>query len=751
MGRDIFKKSFNTISKGKSGEHVHLVFIETRRGDDLWYQDKRKNFLLDLYETLAQRIAYQTGNKMSAHVISMKANDLNALSAKEAFKLTDKEVSKLTDGEPASVVLCSDVHANLVSPGAPYLGLNTILHTKDTKHPYAFKLPLKKTRHTYVLSLPAYIWARTNQNAKETAPNSLGFIYRAGLVAIAGKPEFTIARDMYKYHSRKKPFVFVDTMAKFKKLVKKMDHAKVLTFDTEGDSLQRIDNTIFSLQINMASGMDDEDYEVWFLPLEHPDTPWDSKQFKIVLKRMKKYFEFSEAIHCYKNAKFDLHQVISLFKLDFYAGTVYDVEAGEFSLEENAKFIRNTLPYYGLEPIEARYGYIRPPELVIHKSDRGNMRSFSLMEIAEYGSIDVVSPFHLMREQIRVGEERGYGDFCNFITRQMGPMLIAMTVMEHNGIPIDKDYLLDLASPQGAMAVDIRAAADKLGATKAGRKVDRLLAEQENYSENGLFGKVAVPKLFSIRTAKHLQLLFFEVLGLEPTQKYDPENPPENFSVDAKFQKKHRHTKEIKLFTEYQKLMKLKSSFADAILKFLQKNPDMRDGRLRPIFGFLKVVSGRSSTEKPSSQQLPKHGPRAKIIKKQFAVVKGRLVGTTDFSAHEVRVSGNLSSDPAILKAVNGVNAALYEYRVASPKKAAKLQLTIGKRTDIHIANAKEFFDKEIEKDDPLRQGSKAAVFAITYGSSSKSIGKTQLNDKLVDAEDLVLKLSTELKQLEAA
>ena len=320
-----------------------------------------------------------------------------------------------------------------------------------------------------------------------------------------------------------------------------------------------------------------------------------------------------------------------------------------------------------MEHIERTFEYVRPSELVIGKADRGRMAEFSLTEIAEYGVLDILTPYFLMCEQIRIANDRGYPNFYKFMVKQVGPIILAMTTMEQNGIDIDLEYLESIASPVGTLAELIRESATQIAQTDAASKANDLLLQGTSYQSQGLFGQAEKPWLWNIRKSDHLQLLFVDVMGLQPLEMKDNGTA----SLNAKFQKVYRHTEEVSMYTDYQKLTKLKSAFADAIYKFLTTNPDMKhDKRLRPVFTTLEVLTGRSSTIMPSTQQLPQHGKKAKIIKQQFSVAKAthRIIGKADFSAHEVRVSGNISDDANIIRAVDAVNEAIHRYRVAGEK-----------------------------------------------------------------------------------
>jgi len=596
----------------------------------------------------------------------------------------------------------------------------------------------------YTNSVPAWLWTKTGSVKDDGAGvNLLGFIVRAGYVLFHRQTEGSIYKKMRNFH---KGFYgelkIVETRKQFDRMMDDIESKKYISIDTEDDNLNRINNTMLAIQFACVNKESDIP-TMWVLPCEHSETPWDRETFKYIKRRLRKFFEVTskKQIHVYQNAKFDIHQFMSFLKLRWYAARIYDISAGSFTLEENQKFMKPMqISPYSLEHMERTMEYERPANLVIKKADRGKMSSFSMREIADYGVIDVLTPLFIMFEQIAIAKNRGYPRFLTFMTRQMGVMIYIMTEMEHNGIAIDMEYLKEIASPIGPLAERIRETAAQLANTEAGKKANKLLLERSSFQKQGLFGKAKEPQLWNIRDGKHLQLMFFDVLGLQPLSYKKGKDGEEGAgSLNAKFKKVYRHTPEVKIFTNYEKLMKLKSAFANAIYKYMTNDPDMKiDQRLRPIFGYLGVLTGRSSTGKPSTQQIPTHGPDAKIIKKQFKVKRRRIQLKSDYSAHEVRVSGNITKDPAICSAVDQVNAAFMRFRLA--KTAEEIIEAAGLLVDIHCANYEVFFGVKIDKKDGRRQDAKAAVFAVTYGSMAKSIGEKMHSEAIFALEDKIVK-----------
>ena len=749
----IYKKLDNGIMSliAESDAKRLLVIVESQ-SLPTGYSTEKEPGPANIFDNLHAKWTARFGYPVNLGVLSLKESFIRESSPSKVIKTVNTYTKILAkkmgiSSSKVGVIICATDLAKSLSKDC-YDYLNTIIRNPEetTGLPYPFHLPIK-SRFAYTVSIPSHLWLKSGSIKEDGAGiNLMGFVVRAAEVVLFRQSEGSIYQRMKDYHAGLYgEFKIVNTRKRFDRMMKDLRSKKYISIDTEAESLARINNTIIAHQYVTVNNETDVP-KMWVLPFYHFDSPWRNSDIKYIKKRLRKFYEEESAsqIHVYQNAKFDIHQHISLLKLRWYAADIYDVSAGSFSLEENQKFMKlmNTRPY-ALEHIEGCMEYKRPADLVIRKADRGKMATFKMIDIARYGVIDVLTPLFIMFEQIKIAKNRGYPQFSKFVRKQIGVMLFAMTEMEHNGIQVDIEYLREIASPIGPLSDQIREAAAKLSQSKAAQDANDVLLQKSSYQNRGLFGAAKKPQVWNIRDTKHLALLFFEVLGLDPLGfKANGEG-----KLNSAFQKVYRHTQEVGQYTTYQKLVKLKSAFATAIYKIMMKHVDMKmDHRLRPTFTYTDVLTGRSSTIKPSTQQLPTHGSLAKTIKKQFRVKPKRIRGKSDFQGHEVRVSGNLSLDPAICRAVDTVNEVQFNFRIAAEGKELEKATTLLKEEgDLHVQNYFTFYEIKIDKKDERRQDAKSAVFAVTYGSLAKSIGKAQHLAALFAVEDSLL--NTELSE----
>lgn len=161
-------------------------------------------------------------------------------------------------------------------------------------------------------------------------------------------------------------------------------------------------------------------------------------------------------------------------------------------------------------------------------------------------------------------------------------------------------------------------------------------------------------------------------------------------------------------------------------------------------------------------------------VEKKYApafVANGLIAHNCDYSAHEVRVLGIVSRDDAILALFQAAHEAKLALRLAkTPEEFAAAVARFKREGDIHISNVRLMFNQEVDKDHPLRQSIKTAVFGTIYAMGPAALAaqlftvheteknlikfikknveeQTALNDKIKKANDpdTIAKLKGEL------
>lgn len=141
---------------------------------------------------------------------------------------------------------------------------------------------------------------------------------------------------------------------------------------------------------------------------------------------------------------------------------------------------------------------------------------------------------------------------------------------------------------------------------------------------------------------------------------------------------------------EYRGLTKLKSTYADGLAAFIDK-----DNKIHTSFHQTITATGRLSSTEPNLQNIPMRMELGRRIRKVFVPQEGCIFMDADYSQIELRVLAHMSGDEQLIEA----------YQMDE---------------DIHRITASKVFHTPFEEvTDLQRRNAKAVNFGIVYGISS--------------------------------
>lgn len=655
-------------------------------------------------------------------------------------QMPKKNVVKLVEKTGADIVVFLDETLTAAFSGGDMSSFGLITKGKD---------------FTYISTVPFRYWADESYSKAAAGPNLLGFTFRHLVVAASGKQLFK-KEDFANKHE----LIFVKTIEQFDEMMDafdELDREDVVAIDTEGDSLRRVTSKIFSMQFGIEHN---DKYLCYFLPWEHRETPWTSKEFKHMKKRIRKHIRTTKAQHVYHTADFDVGQFMTHLGIKFYPPTIYDIAQAEYLLDENAKFLRNVYGNraFGLEHLERRYG-IKRPQQTVSKENRKDMAKFTLKEMFEYSAWDVLTLQVIRKYQHQQCDNPLFGyasieAFDRVVHHQLGITLKVFSMLQNNGMAIDVAHAIALSRQDGIFGKTIDELYDKLMMIPEAQKANEIILKQRGVSGAGLFGKKddKPKRVLSMSKTDHMRILFFEVMKLEAVRMTKANQP----SCDKVFQTKYAaRYPAVAIYREFNQNNKLKTAFADSMVKKIATDKDFqKDGRLRPRFGNLPVLTGRLNGTDPNTMQIPSRGPLAKPIKKMFIagvrkirierqeIIKRRIMLASDFSAHEIRISGAMSKDQVIIDTFSEAAEHIRQYRLGPVPNDLKATLDkLDEMIDVHIANVQRFYNLKVTKDHPLRNRIKSVVFSSIYGAEAPKIAKETMQSEVQGAIDSAYKI----------
>ena len=196
---------------------------------------------------------------------------------------------------------------------------------------------------------------------------------------------------------------------------------------------------------------------------------------------------------------------------------------------------------------------------------------------------------------------------------------------------------------------------------------------------------------FNINSPKQLGEVLFEELML-PSGKKTRTGWSTNVDVMEKLRGKHPIVDEV---LEYRTLTKLKSTYADGLLKVIED-----DGRIRSSFQMTVTATGRLSSTEPNLQNIPVRKKLGARIRRMFVAGPDMVLVDADYSQIELRLLAHISGDEAMREAfLSG--------------------------EDFHSVTASKVFGVPLAEVTPtLRSRAKAVNFGIVYGISAFSLAQ---------------------------
>ncbi|MCI2058295.1 MAG: DNA polymerase I [Oscillibacter sp.] len=196
---------------------------------------------------------------------------------------------------------------------------------------------------------------------------------------------------------------------------------------------------------------------------------------------------------------------------------------------------------------------------------------------------------------------------------------------------------------------------------------------------------------FNINSPKQLGEVLFERLALPHGKKTKT-----GWSTNADVLEKLRPASPIvDQVLEYRQYAKLKSTYADGLLKALGP-----DGRIHTSFQMTVTATGRLSSTEPNLQNIPTRTDLGSEIRKMFVPAEGNVLVDADYSQIELRLLAHIAGDEAMQEAFNS-------------------------GADFHTATAARVFHIDPEQvTHEMRRRAKAVNFGIVYGISAFSLSQ---------------------------
>ena len=278
-------------------------------------------------------------------------------------------------------------------------------------------------------------------------------------------------------------------------------------------------------------------------------------------------------------------------------------------------------------------------------------------------SDDAVSMVSVMPELAKELEQRMEAEGLRSVYYDIDlPLCAVLADMENEGILVDRDQL---------------------------EHFGQMLSERIDRCQAAIYA--AAEEEFNINSTKKLAEILFEKLQLPPVKKTKT-GYSTNAEVLEKLKGQHPIIEDI---LEFRQLTKLKSTYADGLLKVIDP-----DGRIRTSFQNMVTATGRLSSTEPNLQNIPVRTELGSEIRKMFVPKEGCVLVDADYSQIELRVLAHIADDTAMQDAFRSGE-------------------------DFHTVTASQVFGVPVSEVTPtMRRNAKAVNFGIVYGISKWSLSE---------------------------
>ena len=392
-----------------------------------------------------------------------------------------------------------------------------------------------------------------------------------------------------------------DTNDKLADLVKVLNKAKVISFDTETTSTEEMKANIVGISLAVKEG------EGYYIPVGH--NAGSNLPLKEVLSALKEPMTNPKIGKLAHNAKYD-YIVLAKFGL-VVTPITYDTMLAEFIIDPSSR----NLGLKNLAFVKLGEEMTHIEELIGKGKKQISMADVAIESVAPYAVADAEIPLRLMAlqkdELKRVNGEK----LLEEIDLPLTPVLAGM---EMEGVLLDLPFLKKMSDEMTKRLVEI---------------------------EKQIFDSVGKP--FNVNSTQQLSDVLFKQLGLEPPDR-GRKTASGHYSTAAGVldMLSGRHPV-VDWVLEHRELSKLKSTYLDA----LPLAVDEKTGRVHTSYSQIGAVTGRLSSNNPNLQNIPIRTETGRKVRNGFIADKGNVLLAVDYSQIELRIVAHMAQDESMLAA----------------------------------------------------------------------------------------------------
>ena len=427
----------------------------------------------------------------------------------------------------------------------------------------------------------------------------------------------------------------VDDEQSLQKLVKRLQSAKLISFDTETTSTDqmRADLVGISLAVDGDEG--------WYIPVGHEPELGRQLPVKQVIDALRGPLTDFSVPKIGHNLKYDF---VMLARNSLHpAPLTFDTMIAEWLTNPTS----HNLGLKNLAWVRLDFRMTEITSLIGTGKKQISMAQVPIQKAASYAAMDAIAVTRLLPG---LQAELKANSTMKLFEEIELPLIPVLADMEMTGISLDTNYL---------------------------NKMSIELQNRMNEIEIKVYAHVG--EHFNINSTQQLSNAIFTRLKLTPPDG-TKRTESGHFSTSAEVLEalKGKHPV-VDSLLEYRELSKLKSTYVDALPQ--QVNP--QTGRVHTSYNQAGSVTGRIASSDPNLQNIPIRTELGRQVRKAFIATKGFTLISVDYSQVELRIAAHMSKDEAMLAAFKA------DQDIHTATAAAILGTTLDKVTKEQRRNAK--------------------------------------------------------------
>jgi DNA polymerase-1 len=461
----------------------------------------------------------------------------------------------------------------------------------------------------------------------------------------------------------------VDSEEKLADLVKVLNKAKVISFDTETTSTEEMRADIVGISLAVKEG------EGYYIPVGH--NAGTNLPLKKVLSALEAPMTNPKIGKLAHNAKYD-YIVLAKFGLTILPLT-FDTMLAEFILDPSSR----NLGLKNLAFVKLGEEMTHIEELIGKGKKQISMADVAIESVAPYAVADAEIPLRLMALQVKDLERVGGEKLLEEIDLPLTPVLGSM---EMEGVLLDLPFLKGMSDE---------------------------IAKRLTEIEKSIFDSVG--KVFNVNSTQQLSDVLFKTLGLEPPDRGNKTASGHYSTAAGVLEMLSGKHPVVDWVLEHRELSKLKSTYLDALPLAVDDNT----GRVHTSYSQIGAVTGRLSSNNPNLQNIPIRTETGRKVRNGFIAGKGNVLLAVDYSQIELRIVAHMAQDESMLAAfragedihattagaIYGVAPAAVTKEMRRHAKAINFGLIYGmsafgltRSTELTLAEAETFVKTYFEK-----------------------------------------------------